>query len=103
MRILLLGDLILDEPDPASTSRRPRAAALGRPDGGPGRGAALHARRPSTDIPAPPADPDLAALAHAGLDVATLAGNHIYDAGPNRVEDTVATLHELGIGPQVPA
>ena len=52
----------------------------------------------SVDIPAPPADPaHLDALARAGVGVATLAGNHIFDSGPNGVEDTIAALHELGI------
>lgn len=60
-----------------------------------------HSRRgtvQSTDVPARPSDPDnLAALARAGLRVATLAGNHIADAGPDGIEDTVATLRGLGI------
>ena len=44
----------------------------------------------STDVPAPPADPaGLAALADAGFDVVTLAGNHVYDVGEG-VADTVA-------------
>jgi Bacterial capsule synthesis protein PGA_cap len=52
----------------------------------------------SVDIPAPPAEPaHLAALARAGVGVGTLAGNHIFDSGPNGVEDTIAALRELGI------
>ena len=49
-------------------------------------------------FPLPPAiRRNLAALQRAGFHVATLAGNHIADAGPNGVEDTVAELHRLGI------
>ena len=66
-----VGDLVLDEPDPAVL---PRAAAallrLGRRGDRPRRGAA-HApppSRPALDVPAPPADPAaLAALAARGL------------------------------------
>src|SRR5690606_19122885 len=64
-----VGDLILDEPDP--------------------RG-----------LPAPPADPAaLDALADAGVDVVTLAGNHIADAGPVGVTDTVAHARKAGMVP----
>jgi len=36
-------------------------------------------------------------LKRAGFHVATLAGNHIFDAGPCGVEDTIAALRQLGI------
>ena len=50
------------------------------------------------DVPAPPSNPDrLDALRRAGFDVATLAGNHMADAGPNGIEDTIATLRGLGV------
>ena len=45
-------------------------------------------------LPAIPAN--LAALQRAGFHVATLAGNHIADAGPNGVEDTIAELQPPG-------
>jgi poly-gamma-glutamate synthesis protein (capsule biosynthesis protein) len=49
-------------------------------------------------VPAPASDPrHLAALARAGFHVATLAGNHIADAGPQGIEDTVRELRALGI------
>ncbi len=52
-----------------------------------------------TEIFASPAcDPaNMAALASAGFDVITLAGNHIWDAGVPGVEDTIDGLRALGI------
>ncbi len=100
MRLLLLGDLILDEPDPDSFFA-PSRALLGEADLVVGHVEVPHTSRgvpSSVDIPAPPADPDhLAALARAGVDVATLAGNHIFDSGPAGIEDTIAELRRLGI------
>lgn len=52
----------------------------------------------STDVAAPPCDPvNMNALPHAGIDVATLAGNHIWDSGPEGIADTVKGLQDLGI------
>ena len=100
MRVLLLGDLILDEPDPDSFFD-PSRELLRSADLVVGQVEVPHTRRgvpSSVDIPAPPADPDhLAALGRAGLGIATLAGNHIYDSGPNGIEDTIAGLHAEGI------
>jgi Bacterial capsule synthesis protein PGA_cap len=100
MRILVLGDLILDEPDPDALLA-PSAELLRSADVLIGQVEVPHSHRgtvQSTDVPARPSDPgNLAALARVGLDVATLAGNHIADAGPDGIEDTVATLRELGI------
>ncbi len=100
MRLLLLGDLILDEPDPDGFFE-PSRALLGSADLVVGHVEVPHTSRgvpSSVDIPAPPADPaHLAALARAGIDVATLAGNHIFDSGPAGVEDTIAELRRLGI------
>jgi poly-gamma-glutamate synthesis protein (capsule biosynthesis protein) len=57
------------------------------------RGQAMH-----FDVPAPASDPaNLAALKRAGFHIASLAGNHISDAGPQGVEDTMAELQQLGI------
>ena len=99
-RVLLLGDLILDEPDPDSFFDPSRELLLSA-DLVIGQVEVPHTSRgvpSSVDIPAPPADPaHLGALARAGVGVATLAGNHIFDSGPNGVEDTIATLRELGI------
>lgn len=98
--LLMVGDLILDEPDPDSMFD-PSRAVLRAGDLVIGHVEVPHTRRGSensTDVPAPPADPDhLRALANAGFHVATLAGNHMADAGPAGIEDTVATLRGLGL------
>lgn len=98
--LLLVGDLILDEPEPDSFFE-PSLAALRKGDVVIGHVEVPHTARgteQSTDIPAPPAQPEhLDALARAGFHVATLAGNHIHDAGPAGIEDTAAKLETLGI------
>ncbi len=102
MKLLFVGDLILDEPDPDSFFD-PARDTLSGADVVVGHVEVPHSRRGgdavfSTDVPARPSDPDnLAALGKAGFTVATLAGNHIADAGPSGVEDTVRTLQGLGI------
>jgi hypothetical protein len=99
-RILLVGDLILDEPDPDSFFA-PSAETLRAGDVVIGQVEVPHSTRghvQSTDVPAPPARPEhLEALPRAGFNVATLAGNHIADLGPDPIEDTIAKLQELGI------
>ncbi|HLI58792.1 MAG TPA: CapA family protein [Solirubrobacteraceae bacterium] len=99
-RLLLVGDLILDEPEPDSFFD-PSRECLARGDVVIGQVEVPHSTRgrvQSTDVPAPPARPEhLEALPRAGFGVATLAGNHIADLGPDAIEDTVAKLHELGI------
>jgi hypothetical protein len=100
LRLLLVGDLILDEPDPDSFFELSREL-LRSADLVVGQVEVPHTDRgvpSSVDVPAPPADlAHLAALSRAGLGVATLAGNHIFDSGPNGVEDTIGALRELGI------
>ena len=100
LRILLVGDLILDESDPDSFFDLSRDV-LQRGDVVIGHVEVPHTTRgveASSDVPAPPSDPaHLLALGRAGFHVATLAGNHIFDAGPNGVEDTVASLRNQGI------
>ena len=100
MRIVLLGDLILDEEDPDALFE-PSRELLCSADLVVGQVEVPHSRRgsvQSTDVPARPSDPDnLAALERIGLDVATLAGNHIADAGRDGIEDTLEGLHALGI------
>lgn len=97
-----VGDLILDEPDPASFLA-PSAGLLRAADVAVGQVEVPHSTtttQVSTDVPAPPADPAaLAALAEAGFDVVTLAGNHIFDAGEVGVEDTVAHARRAGLVP----
>ena len=99
-RILLVGDLILDEPEPDSFFDRARPV-LQRAGIVVGHVEVPHTNRgveTSSDVPAPPSNPDhLLALGRAGFHVATLAGNHIFDAGPHGIEDTVAGLHGQGI------
>jgi poly-gamma-glutamate synthesis protein (capsule biosynthesis protein) len=100
LRVLLVGDLILEEPEPdfffepARSVLRSAGLVIGHVE-------VPHTRRGQElafDVPAPAADPDhLAALAHAGFHVATLAGNHIFDRGPEGISDTVEALAALGI------
>lgn len=100
LRMLLTGDLILDEPD-ADSFFEPSRGLLRRADLVIGHVEVPHTTRgveTSTDVPAPPADPaHLAALPRAGVAVATLAGNHLHDCGPAGIADTVATLRSLGL------
>ena len=99
-KLMLVGDLILDEPEPDSFFNLARNT-LQEADLLVGHVEVPHTRRGSettSDVPAPPSNPEnLAALKHAGFHVATLAGNHMFDAGPNGIEDTMATLRLLGI------
>jgi poly-gamma-glutamate synthesis protein (capsule biosynthesis protein) len=98
--LVFLGDLILDVPDPdhwiAGIAPVTRAADV----------AIGHLEVPHTmrgqelagDVPAPGADPaHLAALAHAGIDMVSMAGNHIADRGAEGIADTNAELDRLGI------
>lgn len=100
LRLLFVGDLILDEPDPDALFE-PSLELLRSADVLVGQVEVPHSRRgnvQSTDVPARPSDPDhLQALSRAGLHVATLAGNHIADAGRVGVEDTIGGLRALGI------
>lgn len=100
--IASVGDIILDEPDPASFLV-PSAPLLGAADVAIGHVEVPHTTttaQHSTDVPAPPADPAaLTALAHAGFDVVTLAGNHIYDCGDVGVLDTVRHARDAGLVP----
>jgi len=100
VRILLVGDLILDEPDPDSFFD-PTRALLRRADVLIGHVEVPHTLRgveTSSDVPAPPADPShLLALGTAGFHVATLAGNHIFDAGLAGIDDTIDGLRAQGI------
>jgi poly-gamma-glutamate capsule biosynthesis protein CapA/YwtB (metallophosphatase superfamily) len=52
----------------------------------------------STGVASPPCNPEnIKAFGYAGLTVATLAGNHIWDSGPPGIEDTIAGLRNQGI------
>ena len=100
LKLMLVGDLILDEPEPDSFFEL-ALSTLQEADLLVGHVEVPHTRRGrenSSDVPAPPGNPDnLAALKRAGFHVATLAGNHMFDAGPDGIEDTIATLRQLGI------
>jgi poly-gamma-glutamate synthesis protein (capsule biosynthesis protein) len=100
MRILLVGDLILDEPDPDSFFDATRTL-LRSGDVVIGHVEVPHSSRTvesSSDVPAPPADPaHLLALGRAGFHVATLAGNHIFDSGLTGIVDTIDGLRAQGI------
>lgn len=101
VRILLGGDLVLDEPNAAFFFDGVRDTLKGA-DAAVAHVEVPHTRRGvevKSDVPAPGAAPEnLAAMAEAGISVATLAGNHIFDRGPEGVEDTVAELRRLGVG-----
>src|SRR5512139_3117356 len=100
LKLMLVGDLILDEPEPDSFFDHTRST-LQEADVLVGHVEVPHTRRGhenTSDVPAPPSDPDnLSALKRAGFHIATLAGNHIHDAGPAGIEDTIATLRQLDI------
>lgn len=109
--VMAVGDLILDEPEPASFLE-PAMQILARGDCVIGHVEVPHSRRGvevSTDVPAPPSDPAaLSALAGAGFHVVTLAGNHIFDAGAEALLDTVGHaraegLRTAGAGPDLGA
>lgn len=100
LTVQMVGDLILDEPNPdalfdlARDQLRICDVLVGHVEV-PHTARGVEAR---FDVPAPASDPaNLAALERAGFHIATLAGNHIADAGPNGVEDTIAELRRLGL------
>jgi len=96
-----LGDLILDAPD-IDRYFEPSKETLLDCDLLVGQVEVPHTNRGQWCNPeshsAPPADPEnLNVLSSIGLKVATCGGNHIFDQGPNGVEDTLSKLRELGI------
>ena len=102
VKVMMVGDLILDEPQPDSFFEFARST-LEEADVLIGHVEVPHTRRgheATFDIPAPPGNPDhLAALKRAGFHVATLAGNHIFDAGPaGIVEWRVGSLFVTDVG-----
>lgn len=98
--LALLGDIILDVPDPdhwmAGIAPATRVADLTI-----GHLEVPHTRRGREmhgDVPAPGADPDhLAALARAGIGMVSMAGNHIADCGAEGIADTCDELDRLAI------
>jgi poly-gamma-glutamate synthesis protein (capsule biosynthesis protein) len=100
LRIVMTGDLVLDEPgaDRLFDQVRPVLAAADVAIG--------HVEVPHTDrgvesvgdVPAPAAPPEnLGAVARAGFRMASLAGNHIHDRGPEGIADTADGLRKLGV------
>jgi poly-gamma-glutamate capsule biosynthesis protein CapA/YwtB (metallophosphatase superfamily) len=100
LTLFLVGDLILDEPNPDSFFDLSRTT-LQSADVVIGHVEVPHTTRgveQSSDVPAPPANPEhLAALKRANFHIATLAGNHMFDQGAAGVEDTIAALHAQSI------
>lgn len=98
--VLAVGDVILDEPGPDAYFDGTRDV-LARGDVVIGHVEVPHSTSTtqlSTDVPAPPADPEhLGALAGAGFTVATLAGNHVFDVGEEGVLDTVRHARRFGL------
>jgi poly-gamma-glutamate capsule biosynthesis protein CapA/YwtB (metallophosphatase superfamily) len=98
--VICCGDLILDEPDPErwlsgiAAPLQAAALAIGHLE----VPHTTHVQETAADIPAPGAPPaHLDALARAGIDAVTLAGNHISDCGAIGIADTIAGLERLGI------
>ncbi|WP_375206480.1 CapA family protein [Hyphococcus sp.] len=100
VKIALLGDIILDAPDPDRWLSGV-AKALKEADLVIGHLEVPHTKTQKEvagDVPAPGAPPEhLEALARAGVDAVTLAGNHIADCGETGIADTIAKLEEVGI------
>lgn len=99
--IYAVGDLILDEPGPMEPYFELCKGELQKADVMVGHVEVPHTDRylPSCiDIQAPPSKPEhLEVLSKLGFDIATVAGNHLYDCGPYGVVDTVEKLQSLGI------
>jgi Bacterial capsule synthesis protein PGA_cap len=102
VELMAVGDLILDEPQPDRFFDGSRSL-LGSADLLIGHVEVPHTtatRSTSTDVPAPPADPEhLGALARAGFDVVTLAGNHVHDLGATGVLDTIRHARSFDLVP----
>ncbi len=101
IEIVLTGDLVLSlpDPDPLFSHSMP---LFERADVLIGHVEIPHTVRPTAiyglSAPADAVDPShLNALGRAGFDIATLAGNHLFDSGPAGVEDTIAALRSQGI------
>ena len=100
IRVLVTGDLVLDEPDGAYWLSG-LVPALREADLVIGHLEVPHTRslhEVAGDVPAPGAPPEnLEAIAAAGFHVLSLAGNHIADCGGDGIADTVAGLDRLGV------
>jgi poly-gamma-glutamate capsule biosynthesis protein CapA/YwtB (metallophosphatase superfamily) len=101
IEILFTGDLVLGTPEPEHLFRH-SLPIFEKADLVVGHVELPHTERPSvvygltTPADALPTS-RLSALKSAHIGVATLAGNHIFDSGPNGIEDTIAALRSLDI------
>ena len=100
LTMMAVGDLILDEPQ-AETYFNHVAPVLKSADIVVGQVEVVFTDCgfcASTDVAAPPCNPvNMSAIPFAGFNVATLAGNHIWDSGPAGIQDTIAGLRGYGI------
>ncbi len=100
LHLMLVGDVILDEPEPDRFFDLSRKT-LARADVLAGQVETPYTNRGTErcfDVPAALGDAGkLQALGRAGFHVATLAGNHVYDGGPEGIEDTISALRDQGI------
>lgn len=98
--IMAVGDLVLDEANPAFFFD-PSRELLHSADLAIAQIEVPHTystESTSVDVPAPPADPmNLKAAGEAGFRIATLAGNHIYDCGRQGIEETIRFSNEAGM------
>lgn len=96
-----VGDLILDQPGPMKPYFVECEEDIKSFDVMIGHVETPHTDRPQfscIDIQAPASKPEhLDIMKELEFDIATTAGNHSYDCGPNGVVDTLEKLHSLGI------
>lgn len=99
-RIVAVGDIVLQLGDPApyfapsAPVTQNAAVAIGQIEVPHTTETAVTA----LTVPAPPARPeDLEAMARAGYDIGTIAGNHAFDLGERGVLDTVAAARSYGM------
>jgi len=101
--ICCVGDLILDRPGPVEPYFDGCRDVLRAQDVLIGHVETPHTTAERTepsciDVQAPPSPPEhLDCLPAMGFHVATTAGNHAYDCGPNGVIDTIAHLDRIGL------
>jgi poly-gamma-glutamate capsule biosynthesis protein CapA/YwtB (metallophosphatase superfamily) len=101
MTLLAVGDVILEKPG-GTEFLSLVAPVLKKGDVVVGQGEVLFTDRGVKtfveNFPAPAAPPEnMKAMADAGFNVITLAGNHAYDQGAPAIEDTIAGLKKLGV------
>ncbi len=100
LRLMMVGDLVLEEPGADGFFDDSRAV-LKQADVLVGHVETPHTHRGREsvgDIPAPASPPEnLDALGRSGFHVATLAGNHMHDRGAEGIEDTIALLKAQNI------